>query len=85
VSHLKKQRAIPKSITALDTFATTVAEFFIYSVLVIWGLDKCADDGTGGTDLVFCTGVDVSRFGTKEAEAYLAVPAHGVCVDTFDG
>jgi len=82
---LQKERTIAKSITALNALAATDTQFVVDSVFIIGVFDKSPNNRTGGTELIFRTGIERFRLRLKIAGTQITVAAHGKGMYTFNG
>lgn len=83
VPHLQEQRAIAKSVAALDAFGATNAQPLVNSIFVIGVFDVSPFDGRGGTLAIFRASIEIVRFRFEETGAELAIAANGEGVNAF--
>jgi len=84
MSNLKEERTIPESVTSLDAFPATDTQRFVDDIFIVRVFNEPALDGSCGTELVFCSGIEVIWFWFKVACTEFTVSAHDEIVNTFD-
>jgi hypothetical protein len=85
MADLQEKRAVAEAVAALDTFGATDAKLFVNTILIIRVFDVGALDGGGRAKLVFRRRGQLVWFRREKSGAKLAVAAHRVGVDAFDG
>jgi hypothetical protein len=82
---LKIERAISKRVAALHTFSASDTQLFINGVFKIRIFYICPFDGTGWTELAFCSCISGSGAWLEIPAAEIAVAAHRIGVNAFYG
>jgi hypothetical protein len=80
---LQVQRPVPERIAAFHAFAATDAQLLIDGVFKIGILDVRPLDRSRRAELAFRSCVSVLGSGLEITAAQVAIPAHGIGMDTF--
>ena len=75
MTHLQEERAIAKPIAPFDALRAADAKTLVDCVFIVGVLNIGALDGGGGTQAIFCPGIQVVRFGLEVSCAKLAIAA----------
>lgn len=85
MAYLEEEGTVAKKDASFDTFRAADAQFFVNGVLVIRVLQGCPFNGSCRAKLVFSAGVQGVWLRIKISGAQLAVAAHFVDLNAFDG
>jgi len=83
VTDLQEERAVSKTVAALDTFRAADAQLLVNGVFVVGVFDERAFDGGGGAKLILGGSGERIGFGLEITRSEIAIAAHGVGVNAL--